>query len=388
MDVARRLLIAFITLGNLLVMAGTQAATFNVTNLSDSGAGSLRQAVTDSNANAGPDIIVFAVTGTITLTSGELAITDSLSVQGPGSGRLAVDGNATSRVVSISGAGINVTISGLTIRNGAAIGNGGGINLAGGNTLTLQNCTITANSASGNGGGISAAGALTLSGSTVSANTAGPFGGGIAANVVTLTNSTITNNSATNSGGGIVFNTAATLVNVTVSGNAAGSSGGGLLALGTAQIANSIIANSSGGDCAVSGGSVAANSSLVEDGSCGVSAGSGGNLNGDPALGPLADNGCVFPGSGGCVQTMALLGGSPAIDAGNSTTCTASPVNGLDQRGFVRPAACDIGAYEFGAGAPVVAPTAIPTLSDWGLILTSGILGLSAIVSLRRRMGQ
>ncbi len=55
----------------------------------------------------------------------------------------------------------------------------------------------------------------------------------------------------------------------------------------------------------------------------------------DPLLGPLADN-------GGATQTFALLPGSPAIDAGQSTGCPP------DQRGVVRPqgAACDIGAFE------------------------------------------
>ena len=61
-------------------------STFTVINTDDSGAGSLRQAILDANANVGADIIQFAsgVTGTITLTSGELAITDAVDLQGPG----------------------------------------------------------------------------------------------------------------------------------------------------------------------------------------------------------------------------------------------------------------------------------------------------------------
>src|SRR5262249_25417647 len=59
-------------------------STFTVTNLLDSGDGSLRAAVAAANANPGADSIDFAVTGTITLTSGELDITDSVTINGPG----------------------------------------------------------------------------------------------------------------------------------------------------------------------------------------------------------------------------------------------------------------------------------------------------------------
>ena len=54
----------------------------------------------------------------------------------------------------------------------------------------------------------------------------------------------------------------------------------------------------------------------------------------------------VLSNYGGLTQTFALLPGSPAIDAGDSATCAAAPVNSLDQRGVARPSACDIGAFE------------------------------------------
>jgi len=62
----------------------------------------------------------------------------------------------------------------------------------------------------------------------------------------------------------------------------------------------------------------------------------------------LADN-------GGPTQTiaLALVAGNPAIDTATSAVCAAAPVNGLDQRGMPRPAACDIGAYE--AQPPTIA---------------------------------
>src|SRR5262249_44043164 len=58
------------------------------------------------------------------------------------------------------------------------------------------------------------------------------------------------------------------------------------------------------------------------------------SITGDPKLGPLADN-------GGPTQTMALLPGSPALNAAGPALAPAT-----DQRGFARGAAPDIGAYE------------------------------------------
>src|SRR5947207_4943755 len=67
-------------------------STFTVLNLNDGGPGSLRAAVAAANANPGADTIVFAkgLSGTIELTSGELLITDSVTVSGPGAARLSV----------------------------------------------------------------------------------------------------------------------------------------------------------------------------------------------------------------------------------------------------------------------------------------------------------
>ena len=75
------------------------------------------------------DTITFSVTtpATITLNSGQLEISKSITVSGPGANQLTVNGNGASRVLYVD-LGLTVTISGLTITNGnAGDDNGGGI---------------------------------------------------------------------------------------------------------------------------------------------------------------------------------------------------------------------------------------------------------------------
>jgi hypothetical protein len=75
----------------LLLAATSQAATFTVTTTADSGAGSLRQAITDANANSGADTIDFAIPAgecsaagvcTITLSSLLPEITEAVTIDG------------------------------------------------------------------------------------------------------------------------------------------------------------------------------------------------------------------------------------------------------------------------------------------------------------------
>lgn len=149
-------------------------STFTVYNLADSGIGSLREAILDANANPGADLIRFAPAaqdGTIALTSGQLNITDDLTIDGPGADRLAVSGNDASRVFRI-GSGVAASIDSLTITHGRAVGQGGGILNAG--TLTVSNAILSDNMVAGIpgaslsavvdafGGGIFNMGALTV----------------------------------------------------------------------------------------------------------------------------------------------------------------------------------------------------------------------------------
>lgn len=147
-------------------------STFTVLNLLDSGPDSLRAAVAAANANPGADAIDFATTGTIALTSGELDITDSLTINGPGAGALTVSGYHVSRVFGIAG-DPTVSIANLTVANGSW-DSGGGISMAGG-TVTLDHVTVSGNEAVGNGlgGGLYVAGGtLSLDQCTVSGNSA------------------------------------------------------------------------------------------------------------------------------------------------------------------------------------------------------------------------
>ena len=66
------------------------AATITVTNTNDSGPGSLRQAPTEANNG---DTINFAVSGAIRLTSGGLVIARNVTISGPGSNQLSINGN-------------------------------------------------------------------------------------------------------------------------------------------------------------------------------------------------------------------------------------------------------------------------------------------------------
>src|SRR6516162_3239603 len=156
--------------------------TYTVSTLADGVAGSLRDAITQANAHHGTDKINFQprLAGTISLTGGELGITDDLTITGPGAGRLTVSGNETSRIFTV-GAGEKVTISGLTIANGnAGSGDGGGLINFG--TVTVSNCAFTRDSAGLFGGGLAneSGGKASVSGSTFTGNSAALDGGGLA----------------------------------------------------------------------------------------------------------------------------------------------------------------------------------------------------------------
>jgi hypothetical protein len=437
----------------------TLLSAYLVTTTADGGAGSLRDAVTQVNAdtsyalyaspsNPNVDEIDFNITAasdtgggynpatgraTITLGGGELLLTNGVIINGPGTSLLAISGNAKSRVFEVAPAA-TATLSGVTVENGFSGADGGGGILNRG-VLTVSNCLFSGNSAF-EGGGIAnfSGGVLTVSGGTFSANSAfnggGIFndgslttigdstfagnvasndgggiqnftglwisgctfsdnsamnGGGIAVEAFSnsgliANNSTFSGNNASNYGGGIAFGVenlnsgsdSGTLRDVTIAGNTA-SSGGGIW-IGDrsfVRMSNTILAKNTadagpdadGGEISSIGHNLIGDiSGSIIGGRLGVADQVGTAANPiDPLLAPLGNY-------GGPTQTMALLPGSPALDAGDNLQALDVSRNPLttDQRGFQRVVngTVDIGAVEMqvnaatlpsaGAGAPIV----------------------------------
>ena len=233
-------------------------ATFTVTNTNDSGAGSLREAITNANANAEADVINLPA-GTYTLSSGELEITSEVAITGAGAGTTFIDGNGDSRVFHLTSNTANLTLTDLTVQGGDTTGSGGGIFVHDVSAqLTATRVVVTGNIA-GDGAGIYNHGTITLTDVEVSNNgdagAGGTFeGGGIYnRNEATLNGVTLSGNRS-ELGGGIHNNQTSTglsLTNVTVSGNTASSVGGGLHNQADATIVNSTFslndANDGGG---------------------------------------------------------------------------------------------------------------------------------------------
>jgi hypothetical protein len=202
---------------------------------------------------------------TIMLTLGELAITDALSIIGPGASQLTIDARGNdptpgmmnsdgSRVFNIGDNDhemqFDVSISGLTLTGGDVSDFDGGGAIRNLENLTVNASTITGNAAlNGSGGGIQSGygyyGDVTVNNSTVSGNSAGTYGGGISAGNATVSNSTITGNSSLAVGGGI-FAINLDVNTSTISANSAGYSGGAIFGLNLNITASTISDNSAG----------------------------------------------------------------------------------------------------------------------------------------------
>lgn len=252
---------------------------------------------------------------------------------GPGGiafgGGLFIEGSSPASVSSSTfTANAEDTSGGIPGTGGAdgpgGISQGGGLFVtATGPVIPLTNLTVTASVAHTSSSGVAQGGGL--------------YASGASPGTVVLTNATLTSNTASGpsnaTGGNLNPDLGVHLKNT-------------ILSAGVAMAGHE--------NCSGAATSLGHNLEDTTPSQCGLSAASGDRIGMNPLLGPLQAN-------GGPTQTMALLAGSPAIDAGDNSGCPAT-----DQRGLARPqgAACDIGAYEAAPGAAITGQaSAISTTS-------------------------
>jgi hypothetical protein len=367
-----------------------------------SGSLTLTNSVVSNNsaANAGGGVANF---GGLALNHSSLS--GNSTIAGPGGGLFNargsnanvygysfVTGNSTTAYVA--GGGIanygTLTLTNATVSGNNASSYGGGI--ANKATLTLTNDTISGNSVIGDGGGISNVdGTVMVSTTTFSGNMTKfgfvPTGGGIwNTGMMTLDSSTVSGNLSAQEAGGIgnEANGMMTLTNSTISGNT-GLYNGGILNYATLTLANATVSGNMGTDSSYSsvggiesrhGLALTLNNTLVAGNTCvigypdvqgtvtstsgfnligngtglsGIDNGVNGNQIGNPAF-PINPLLSALGNYGGPTQTMGLLPGSPALDAGSNALAVDSQGHPLttDQRGFARivNGTVDIGAFE------------------------------------------
>src|SRR5258706_723386 len=191
----------------------------------------LRAAIAEANATTGATIVVPSLGAVYLLGSGELLISQSMTIAGAGAAVTIVDGNLNGRVFDIAG-GHTVSISGLTLQHGDVFGDGGALFNSG--SLTLTRCVVRNNvsTAGGHdGGGLMNSGSLALVQSSVGDKQAGAVGRGIPSiGTLVLNGSLVAANTAL-AGGGISsagISPTVTITNSTISGNSVSSSGGGI----------------------------------------------------------------------------------------------------------------------------------------------------------------
>ncbi len=304
-----------------------------------------------------------------------------------------IQGNSAAGFHAVGGGLVNAasaTLTDCTIAGNSASYNGGGLLNEfnyGTALLTVVDSTIEDNSVgigqgfSTGGGGIFVGGdSVSIVGSTIAANSTGAYGPGAGINnpyggTVAISDSTITGNSAGGTGGGIANANGGTLtaINVTIAYNTANADGG--LFDGpqvVASLYNTIIAVNTGdrGGGDVDGAAVnpaSSNDLIGVDDTGSLTNGTDGNLvigAANPGLGLLTNN-------GGTTQTIALLAGSPAIDAG-SNALAVDPTTGqplpYDQRGPGYPrivnGTVDIGAFEVQIAPATTTTTTLSSLAN------------------------
>jgi hypothetical protein len=361
-------------------------------------------------ANDGWSGGIFSSGGTLTVSDCIISSNHGVGINNNGGALVSncvINGNHSGGIYNFNGV--------LTVTNSTISGNSGpGIDSGshnGGAAATVTNCTISGNSGGGiTSGGFDGGATLTISNSTISGNSAllgggifsGADGGNSGSSMVTISNSTISGNSAASDGGGI-YNSAGnrsfaglSVNNSTISDNSAASGGGiknysqnsrtmleistSTFSGNTASVGSSIYNDySCCGSATVSlqntilnagaaGENIFNNSGTVtslgynlsSDNGSGYLIATGDQININPMLGPLQDN-------GGATFTHALLLGSPAINAGDPSF---NPPPLYDQRGpgfdRVDNGRIDIGSFEVQTDpTPTPTPTPKPSPRPW-----------------------
>jgi hypothetical protein len=324
--------------------------------------------------------------GTMTLT--DVVVSNSTASESGGLNAFPEGGgiyNQGTLTLTLSTVGSNLaSATGATSQNGAA---GGGIFNQG--TLTTDRSTVSDNASTAvagvggttntRGGGINNRGTLNVSRSTLSANTASATAsssgnsaaGGAISNAnsasvnVTIDRSTVSGNTVSadapanaQAGGFNVFGTTFSVRSSTIAGNSAPLGSNAVLG-SPATVKNTIVSDPLGGGANCSGVAISQGFNLTDGTGCGFTQATD-HPSTDPMLGALADN-------GGPTQTLALLTGSPAIDAGVSSVGETA-----DQRGLTRPLdlaavsnapgsdGTDVGAFEVQGPAVTPPPTGNP----------------------------
>jgi predicted outer membrane repeat protein len=310
-------------------LGAVQTNYLTVTNLNDSGVGSLRQAILSANSDGSGDIVFQSgLQGTIGLASILPSITANLNMAGPGSKTVSISGQGTSSVIDVPNSSTLVNLSGVSVIQGndavnhtAAVSNSG--------ILTVTNIAFSSNQGT-NGGAIFSNGIVGVQSDTFSSNTAAAGGAINSQGILLVRNSTFFSNQATGNGGAIENSGTASVADSTITGNKAPGTGAGLdNASGTLIFTNSIVT-----------ANLNSNTSAEDDYDNCTQVGP--ILTGtDPKLAPLD-----YYGVNATMQTMLPLPGSPAIQLGDATQL--SPDNSADERGFARLTAgkLDLGAAQ------------------------------------------
>ncbi|HRI46849.1 MAG TPA: T9SS type A sorting domain-containing protein, partial [Ignavibacteriaceae bacterium] len=292
---------------------GEEATIWTVTSNAETGAGTLKQAITDAAAG---DIITFNASMTITLTS-TFVIDKDLTIRGVGEG-ITLDGNGATRVMDIEDAKV-ARLEKLIVKNGTGdVGYAGGIWNNG--DLTLINCVVANNSEIGNTG---TGGILQYSDDLDDAN-----------DVLNLVNTTITNNSGISGfddgiGGLSVVTGEVNIYNTIIWGNTGDGYGDVDETYTITKVYNSCI-----GNLAALGGNISAGAN---------------NISSNPE----------FVGAGNsAAHPYSISGSSPCADAGDDSYCFETTDLKNEGRKLLKTdggsaGTIDIGAYEYNSNNPL-----------------------------------